>query len=217
MFIAASIAVDIVMALALALMLDRQFRGRGFLRAAVLPWAVPTVVSAMLWKTMFFDPRAGVVDYLLAAFHPAWASLSWLGASTFRSWMAMVTALSAGSGDAPHADAGGGGGGGTAVKTAAPPSRPATKPVTRAMPKARGRQARVMRKVVATFVVLSLTGVTTGAVEIKLHGFSFFVFRNAGAGAGNPGGLTEDQGPGQPDAPKPHTRSLPQVSGASHR
>jgi multiple sugar transport system permease protein len=91
-FTAVSVAFDIVVALALALMLHRQFRGRGFLRAAVLvPWAVPTVVSAMLWKTMF-DPRAGFIDYFLGAFHPAWASLSWLGASTFRSWVAIFVA-----------------------------------------------------------------------------------------------------------------------------
>jgi ABC-type sugar transport system permease subunit len=91
-FTVVSIVFDIVVALALALMLHRQFRGRGFLRAAVLvPWAVPTVVSAMLWTTMF-DPRHGFVDYFLAAFHPAWAGLSWLGANTFRSWVAIFVA-----------------------------------------------------------------------------------------------------------------------------
>ena len=34
-----------------------------------------------------------------------------------------------------------------------------------------------MRKAAAALVVLSLTGVTGGAVEIKLHGFSFFLTR----------------------------------------
>ncbi|MGH3228652.1 MAG: carbohydrate ABC transporter permease [Streptosporangiaceae bacterium] len=91
-FTVVTIVFDIVAALGLALMLHRKFRGRGFLRAAVLvPWAVPTVVSAMLWKTMF-DPRAGFVDYFLAAFHPAWASLTWLGASVWRSWAAIFVA-----------------------------------------------------------------------------------------------------------------------------
>jgi ABC-type sugar transport system permease subunit len=91
-FTAVSIVFDIVVGLALALMLHRKFRGRGFLRAAVLvPWAVPTVVSALLWKTMF-DPNAGFVDYFLAAFHPAWAGLAWLNANTFRSWVAIFIA-----------------------------------------------------------------------------------------------------------------------------
>jgi ABC-type sugar transport system permease subunit len=91
-FTVVTIVFDIVVALAMALMLNRKFRGRGFLRAAVLvPWAVPTVVSATLWKTMF-DPRAGFVDYFLGAIHPAWASLSWLGASVWRSWIAIFIA-----------------------------------------------------------------------------------------------------------------------------
>ncbi len=91
-FTVVTIVFDIVVALVLALMLNRTFRGRGFLRAAVLvPWAVPTVVSATLWKTMF-DPRAGFVDYFLGAIHPAWASLSWLGASVWRSWAAVFVA-----------------------------------------------------------------------------------------------------------------------------
>jgi ABC-type sugar transport system permease subunit len=91
-FTAVTIVFDIVVGLALALMLHRNFRGRGLLRAAVLiPWAVPTVVSAMLWKTMF-DPRTGFVDYFLGAFHPAWSSLTWLNASVTRSWAAIFVA-----------------------------------------------------------------------------------------------------------------------------
>jgi ABC-type sugar transport system permease subunit len=91
-FTVVTIVFDIVVALVLALMLNRTFRGRGFLRAAVLvPWAVPTVVSATLWKTMF-DPRAGFIDYFLGAIHPAWASISWLGASVWRSWVAIFIA-----------------------------------------------------------------------------------------------------------------------------
>jgi multiple sugar transport system permease protein len=91
-FTAVTVVFDLVVGLALALMMHRRFRGRGFLRAAVLvPWAVPTVVSAMLWKTMF-DPSAGFVDYILAAFHPAWSGIAWLGASVWRSWAAIFIA-----------------------------------------------------------------------------------------------------------------------------
>jgi multiple sugar transport system permease protein len=45
----------------------------------------------MLWKTMF-DPSAGFVDYILGAFHPAWSSIAWLGASEWRSWIAIFIA-----------------------------------------------------------------------------------------------------------------------------
>jgi ABC-type sugar transport system permease subunit len=91
-FTAVTIVFDIVVGLGLALMMHRKFRGRGLLRASILiPWAVPTVVSAMLWKTMF-DPRAGFVDYFLGAIHPAWSSLTWLNASVWRSWAAIFVA-----------------------------------------------------------------------------------------------------------------------------
>src|SRR5580693_2776137 len=91
-FTGVTIAFDMVMGMGLALMMHRRFRGRGLLRASILiPWAMPTVVSAMLWKTMF-DPSAGFVDYILGAFHPAWSSIAWLNASVWRSWTAIFIA-----------------------------------------------------------------------------------------------------------------------------
>jgi multiple sugar transport system permease protein len=49
----------------LALALNRAFRGRGLVRAAVLvPWAIPTVVSALLWRFMF-EGQSGIVNSLL--------------------------------------------------------------------------------------------------------------------------------------------------------
>lgn len=98
--------------------------------------------------------------------------------------------------------------------TGEPPRRPAAKPGAPGKTKAKSRQVRAMRKVTTAFVVLSLVGVTSGAAEIKLHGLSFFLFRNTGAGAGNSRDLNENQGPGQPDAPKPHHQAL--APGASH-
>jgi ABC-type sugar transport system permease subunit len=91
-FTVVTIVLDIVAALGLALMLNRKFRGRGLVRASVLiPWAVPTVVSALLWKTMF-DPRSGFVDYFLGSVHHSWASLTWLNASVWRSWVVIFIA-----------------------------------------------------------------------------------------------------------------------------
>ena len=89
-------------------------------------------------------------------------------------------------------------------RPATPSRRPAAKPGDHPRAGTKGRQVRAMRKVAAAFAVLSLAGVAGGAVEVKLHGISFFLFRNAGAGAGNSGNLDENQGPGQPDAPKAH-------------
>jgi multiple sugar transport system permease protein len=90
-FTAVSVVLEMSIGLGLALMLHRQFRGRGILRASILvPWAVPTVVSATLWKTMF-DPRAGFVDYLLGELHLPGSTTTWL-AHTNTAWITIFVA-----------------------------------------------------------------------------------------------------------------------------
>jgi multiple sugar transport system permease protein len=64
-FAAVSVAVEIALGLPVALLLHRSFRGRGALRAAVLvPWAIPTVISARLWAWMW-NPDYGVIVRVL--------------------------------------------------------------------------------------------------------------------------------------------------------
>jgi hypothetical protein len=70
-----------------------------------------------------------------------------------------------------------------------------------AKPGGRSRQIRGARIVVAAFIGMALISTASGTVEILLHGFPFFVFRSAGTGTTPSGGLQEDQGPGQPNAP----------------
>jgi trehalose/maltose transport system permease protein len=55
-FAAASVALETILGLGIALVLAASFPGRGLLRAAVLvPWAIPTVVSAKIWAWMYHD------------------------------------------------------------------------------------------------------------------------------------------------------------------
>jgi hypothetical protein len=94
-----------------------------------------------------------------------------------------------------------------AAQPAAKPARePAAKPAVQ--PTARPRQYSAMRRVVAVVAALVLLAVVSCATELGLHGFRFFVFRSAGTGATPGGGLKEDQGPGQPDAPSPRVHVL---------
>ena len=66
LFTAASVTLEILLGLSLALAMNRAFRGRGLVRAAVLvPWAIPTVVAALLWRFLF-DSQAGIANALLA-------------------------------------------------------------------------------------------------------------------------------------------------------
>jgi multiple sugar transport system permease protein len=53
---------EFLIGLGIALAINRAFRGRGLVRAAVLvPWAFPTVISAAMWRLMFQD-QIGVIN-----------------------------------------------------------------------------------------------------------------------------------------------------------
>jgi hypothetical protein len=86
-----------------------------------------------------------------------------------------------------------------------PETRRAAEPGTRSARRPLGppRQLVAIRVAAAATSALFLFAVAAGTTEIALHGFAFFVFRSAGTGETSSHGLQEDQGPGQPDAPKP--------------
>lgn len=63
-FTVVSVAIELVLGLWIALLINKQFYGRGLVRATVLiPWAIPTVISAMMWKFLY-DGQNGIVAYL---------------------------------------------------------------------------------------------------------------------------------------------------------
>ncbi len=64
-FTTLSVSAQLVLGLGVALALNARFPGRGLVRAAVLlPWAIPTVVSAQMWAWMYHDVY-GVLNELL--------------------------------------------------------------------------------------------------------------------------------------------------------
>jgi multiple sugar transport system permease protein len=64
-FTAIAVALELALGLAFAVLLDRKVQGEGLLRASVLvPWALPTVVSARLWAWLL-HPDHGVLGRLL--------------------------------------------------------------------------------------------------------------------------------------------------------
>ncbi len=66
-FATVSVALETVLGLVIALVLDAKIRGRGALRAGMLiPWAIPTVVSAQMWGWMLHD-QFGVINAVLLA------------------------------------------------------------------------------------------------------------------------------------------------------
>jgi trehalose/maltose transport system permease protein len=73
-----SVTIESVLGLVVALVANSDFKGRTFLRVAVLiPWAIPTVVSSQIWRWMFNDIY-GVVNIILANLHIIPHKLAWL-------------------------------------------------------------------------------------------------------------------------------------------
>ena len=72
-FAAVSVSLELVLGLAFALAVQRPFRGRAALYGVILlPWAVPTAVSARMWEWMY-NGDIGVLNHLLGA------QVNWLG------------------------------------------------------------------------------------------------------------------------------------------
>jgi trehalose/maltose transport system permease protein len=62
-----SVGLETVLGLIVALVLNAQFYGRGLVRAAILiPWAIPTIVSARMWAWMLNDQFGILNDMLLS-------------------------------------------------------------------------------------------------------------------------------------------------------
>lgn len=66
LFTLVTIGFEFALGLAVALIINSRFKGRGLLRAAMLvPWAIPTAVSAQMWKWMYNDIYGVVNDMAL--------------------------------------------------------------------------------------------------------------------------------------------------------
>ncbi len=77
---------ETVLGVAMALIMAKAFRGRGIVRAAILiPWAIPTIVSAMMWKLIF--NTSGVANKVLGL---ASDPILWLGDNKYSQWAIMV-------------------------------------------------------------------------------------------------------------------------------
>ncbi|MDR7071176.1 multiple sugar transport system permease protein [Fictibacillus barbaricus] len=56
-----SVFAELVIGLAIAILINKAFIGRGLVRATILiPWAIPTAVSAFMWKYLY-DGQNGIV------------------------------------------------------------------------------------------------------------------------------------------------------------
>ena len=105
-FTVVSLIIELVLGTGIALVLNKKFLGRAFVRAVVLvPWAVPTVVNARLWEWIYAGSSFGALNGLLKVIGvlQEGENIVWLGFdvpfkgvpvfSTFFSWMGVSRAL----------------------------------------------------------------------------------------------------------------------------
>lgn len=60
-----SVVLELILGVAIALVLNEQFKGRGFVRGLIiLPWALPSIVNAAMWQWIY-NADYGVLNALL--------------------------------------------------------------------------------------------------------------------------------------------------------
>ncbi|WP_372693887.1 carbohydrate ABC transporter permease, partial [Immundisolibacter sp.] len=85
-FAGVTVLFETVLGVGIALILNAGFRGRGLLRAAMLvPWAIPTVVSAKMWAWMLHD-QFGVINDVLLRLGLIAAPVAWLADPDLALW-----------------------------------------------------------------------------------------------------------------------------------
>ncbi len=86
LFTVASVAIETVLGVVIALVMNARMRGRGLMRAAMLiPWAIPTVVSAQMWGWMLHD-QLGVINAGLLALGFIDAPIAWTAEPRLALW-----------------------------------------------------------------------------------------------------------------------------------
>jgi trehalose/maltose transport system permease protein len=85
-FSVVSVTLETLFGLGVAMLLNQEFKGRTFVRAAVLvPWAIPTIVSAKIWGWMLHD-QFGVINDMLLAVGLIDHKIAWTADSAYALW-----------------------------------------------------------------------------------------------------------------------------------
>ncbi len=81
-----SVTLETLLGLAVAMLLNQEFKGRAWVRAAVLvPWAIPTIVSAKMWGWMLHD-QFGVINQWLVDAGLLAQKLAWTADPAYALW-----------------------------------------------------------------------------------------------------------------------------------
>ncbi|MBS3670442.1 carbohydrate ABC transporter permease [Vreelandella boliviensis] len=89
-FSVVSVSLEVVFGVMVALILNAEFKGRVIVRAAVLiPWAIPTIVSAQMWAWMLND-QFGIINHMLMGLGVIDAPIAWTANATYSMWAVIM-------------------------------------------------------------------------------------------------------------------------------
>lgn len=89
-FTVVSVSLELVLGIIVALTLNAAFPGRGLLRAAILiPWAIPTIVSAKMWGWMLHD-QFGVLNEILMTIGIISSPIAWTASPDTALWAVVM-------------------------------------------------------------------------------------------------------------------------------
>ena len=89
-FALVSVILETLTGLGVALLLNQEFKGRGLVRTAVLvPWAIPTIVSAKMWGWMLND-QFGVINNYLMALGVISQKIAWTAEPAYALWTVVL-------------------------------------------------------------------------------------------------------------------------------
>ena len=89
-FAVVSVILETLTGLGVALLLNQEFKGRGLVRTAVLvPWAIPTIVSAKMWGWMLND-QFGVINNYLMALGVISQKIAWTAEPAYALWTVVL-------------------------------------------------------------------------------------------------------------------------------
>ncbi|MCM5703023.1 carbohydrate ABC transporter permease [Larsenimonas salina] len=89
-FTVISVGLETVLGVIVALVLNAKFRGRMVVRAAMLiPWAIPTIVSAKMWAWMLND-QFGILNHMLMGLGIISAPLAWTADADLSMWAVII-------------------------------------------------------------------------------------------------------------------------------
>ncbi|MGM0826184.1 MAG: carbohydrate ABC transporter permease [Pseudomonadota bacterium] len=89
-FSVVSVSLEVIFGVIVALILNAEFKGRVVVRAAVLiPWAIPTIVSAQMWAWMLND-QFGIINHMLMGIGVIDDPIAWTASATYSMWAVIM-------------------------------------------------------------------------------------------------------------------------------